>query len=66
MLSPLRRLWIVASCLFALTSLTSASYAQNVTTWHNDNNRTGWQQNETSLTTSTVSQSTFACFGSGM
>ena len=56
---PLRRLWTAVICLLALTSLTLASYAQNVTTWHNDNNRTGWQQNETVLTQSSVSQSTF-------
>jgi hypothetical protein len=31
----------------------------NVTTGHNDTCRTGWQQNETILTPSTVSQSTF-------
>jgi len=44
-------------CLLAFTSLTSKSIAQNlctgttpcVTTWHNDNNRTGWQKNETTL-----------------
>ena len=42
-----------------MVSLTASSYAQDVTTWHYDNNRTGWQQNETALTTTTVSQSTF-------
>lgn len=40
------------------------SPAQNVTTWHNDNNRTGWQNNESTLTTDPnkpglVNQSTF-------
>jgi hypothetical protein len=35
------------------------SFAQNVTTWHNDNNRTGWQQNETILSPSTVNQTSF-------
>jgi hypothetical protein len=49
MLSPLRRLSAAMFCMLAFTSLTSMSYAQNVTTWHNDNNRTGWQQNETTL-----------------
>jgi hypothetical protein len=33
--------------------------AQNVTTWHNDNYRTGWQQNETALTASSVNQAGF-------
>src|SRR5690348_12810206 len=37
---------VVVLCLFATSSLTSMSFAQNVTTWHNDNNRTGWQSNE--------------------
>jgi hypothetical protein len=50
------------SCLLALTSLTPALYAQgptvNVTTWHNDINRTGWQYYETTLTPSSV-QSNF-------
>jgi hypothetical protein len=35
--------------------LTCSAGAQNVTTWHNDINRTGWQQNETVLTPSAVS-----------
>jgi hypothetical protein len=39
------------SCIFALAIVASISAAaQSVTTWHNDNNRTGWQQNETILT----------------
>ncbi len=51
MFSPLRSLWVFPSCLLALNLLTPNSSAQsaNVTTWHNDNNRTGWQQNETIL-----------------
>jgi hypothetical protein len=41
----------VLSCIFALALVASISAAaQSVTTWHNDNNRTGWQQNETILT----------------
>jgi hypothetical protein len=32
MFSPLRRLWILVSCLLALASPTSMSYAQNVWT----------------------------------
>ena len=59
-LSPLRT---AACCLFAFISLIAiSSVAQscpvsssNVTTWHNDNNRTGWQCNETTLTPSNVS-----------
>jgi len=47
--APLRRLRIAVFCLLAFTSLTLMSYSQNVTTWHNDINRTGWQQNETTL-----------------
>ena len=51
-------------CLLAVSSLTSMSFAQNVWTWHNDNNRTGWQANEPTLTADStkpgyVSQSTF-------
>jgi len=57
--SPLRPLRVIMLCLLALTSLTHTSltltsHAQNVWTWHNDNNRTGWQQNETILTQSNV------------
>ncbi len=59
MVSPLRLMRVAVSFLLALTSLTFASHAQNVTTWHNDNSRTGWQQTETILTPSTVNQSTF-------
>ncbi|MGH6877579.1 MAG: hypothetical protein ACREHV_09415, partial [Rhizomicrobium sp.] len=43
-------------CLFA----GGAANAQvNVTTYHNDNLRTGWNQNETTLTQGNVSNSTF-------
>jgi hypothetical protein len=66
MLSPLRGLLVVVSCLFAIASLATVSVAQLcpagtpcVTTWHNDNNRTGWQQAETALKPSTVSQTSF-------
>ncbi len=59
MFSPLHHLRVVVSCLLAFTLLTSISHAQNVTTWHNDYNRTGWQQTETILTPSTVNQSSF-------
>lgn len=59
MFSPLRPLRVVVSCLLALASPAPFTHAQNVTTWHNDNSRTGWQQTETILTPSTVNQSTF-------
>jgi hypothetical protein len=39
--------------------LSSSATGQNVATWHNDNYRTGWQQNEATLSPSSVSQSTF-------
>ncbi|HXM59867.1 MAG TPA: hypothetical protein VN950_03355 [Terriglobales bacterium] len=55
MFSPLRTLWVIVLCVLVLTSLTPVSYSQNVTTWHNDTYRTGWQQNETILTHSNVS-----------
>ena len=55
---------VVVLCLLAASFLTSMSSAQNVWTWHNDNNRTGWQANEPTLTADPtksgyVSQSTF-------
>jgi hypothetical protein len=53
--SPLRNLRAIGFCMLAFASLSTLSTAQNVTTWHNDNNRTGWQQNETILTQSNVS-----------
>jgi hypothetical protein len=64
MFTSLRPLWTAVFCLLALTSLTPALHAQsaNVTTWHNDNNRTGWQQNETILRatgTGAINQSNF-------
>jgi hypothetical protein len=40
--------------MVALASSADAQSAQDVTTWHNDNNRTGWQQNETTLNTTNV------------
>ena len=45
-----------------MLSLTASSEAQDVTTWHYNDNRTGWQQNETTLTTTgsdPVSQTNF-------
>ncbi len=57
--SPLRRLRVMVICLLAFTSLALVAHAQNVTTWHNDNNRTGWQQNEATLNTSNVTQTGF-------
>src|ERR1700722_3704225 len=44
-----------------LALLTFSSAAQNVTTWHNDNNRTGLQPNETTLTPTSVGAT--AAFG---
>ena len=49
----------VSFFLLAMLLLTYSAGAQNVTTWHNDNNRTGWQQNETVLNQNSVSQNTF-------
>jgi hypothetical protein len=65
--SPLRRLRTGVICLLAFTSLASMCVAQQlctgttacVTTWHNDNNRTGWRPNETALTTTSVNQTNF-------
>src|SRR5215471_13748394 len=49
---PVISRWSVVFCLLVISSLTLVSHAQSpqdVWTWHNDNNRTGWQQNETTL-----------------
>jgi hypothetical protein len=52
-------------CLFALgawcacTGLAEAASKASVTTYHNDNMRTGWNPQETSLTPSSVSGGTF-------
>lgn len=63
----MRRLSFVPSlvvCVASLFLLASVVQAQNncpsptipdVTTWHNDNCRTGWQQNETNLTATATS-----------
>lgn len=40
--------------VFLLVVVSQNALSQNVTTWHNDNNRTGWQQNETTLNQSSV------------
>jgi hypothetical protein len=52
---------LVSFVFFALTlcAARAAPPPGAVLTWHNDNFRTGWQQQETILTTSTVSPSTF-------
>jgi hypothetical protein len=60
-------LLLLAGYMVQLASVAQAQSAppcpitadSNVTTGHNDTCRTGWQQNETILTPSTVSQSTF-------
>src|SRR5215831_13923991 len=47
----------VVLCLLAVSFLTTVSFAQHpqdVTTWHNDNNRTGWQSHEGMLIQSNV------------
>src|SRR5579859_6204406 len=44
-----------ASIIFATAILASSQIA--VTTYHNDNNRTGWNQHETVLTPANVSSS---------
>jgi hypothetical protein len=44
----------LAVSMLLLTSSAVAQTSQNVTTWHNDINRTGWQQNENVLTPSAV------------
>ena len=40
--------------MLSLANNADAQSAQDVTTWHNDINRTGWQQNETTLNTTNV------------
>jgi hypothetical protein len=42
-----------------LVSVLSSAQSVNVTTWHNDNGRTGQNIDETTLTTSNVNQATF-------
>src|SRR5579862_2938707 len=49
---------LLASAVLAQTAC-SAPVTPSVTTWHYDNCRSGWQQNETVLNTTTVNQSTF-------
>jgi hypothetical protein len=50
----------IASLAFSLTLATVSAVGQtSVTTYHNDNYRTGWNSTETALTPSTVSASTF-------
>lgn len=41
-------------CVFANLSAAAQSQPEDVWTWHYDNYRTGWQQQETTLTTSNV------------
>lgn len=53
------RITLVSMLGSVVLAFAPVSFTQNVTTWHYDNLRTGWQQNETALTTSTVGPSTF-------
>jgi hypothetical protein len=48
-------LFLLASAVQAQNSLCPAPPVPDVTTWHNDNCRTGWQRNETTLTPSPTS-----------
>jgi len=52
-------LCLLARSLMWLTPAAEAQTSPNVWTWHNDNNRTGWQQNETILSQNSVSQTKF-------
>lgn len=56
-MSSLRQWLTAVLCVFAITSLSGMSRAQDVLTWHNDNNRTAWQASETTLTPTTVGNS---------
>jgi hypothetical protein len=55
--SAIRRNIVVA--LFSLAATVVASSQTAVTTYHYDNNRTGWNQHETALTPANVSTSSF-------
>ena len=46
-MSSLRQWLTAVLCVFAVTLLPGMSRAQDVLTWHNDNNRTAWQASET-------------------
>lgn len=58
-MSSLRPWFAAVSCIFVLISLSATSPAQDVLTWHNDIQRTGQYLAETTLSPSTVSQTTF-------
>ncbi|MFZ0478080.1 MAG: Ig-like domain-containing protein [Terriglobales bacterium] len=51
---------LFGSVLFVAALAVSAGWSQSITTYHYDNNRTGWNQNETTLTPSNVNSSSFA------
>jgi Bacterial Ig-like domain (group 3) len=48
-----------ASSLLAMMLAISTAWAQSITTYHYDNYRTGWNQNETTLTPLNVNSSSF-------
>jgi hypothetical protein len=55
----LRLIRILCLCLAALLSYATCSFAQDVTTWHYNNGRTGVQPSETVLTPSNVNSAKF-------
>ena len=63
---PCRNRTLVSAAVLALLillgsfmSLPIAAAQVSVTTYHNDNNRTGWNQNETALTPANVGSASF-------
>src|ERR1700733_11027413 len=50
---------LVFTCVFFLANALTALAQISVTTYHNDNNRTGWNSSETVLTPANVNNSSF-------